>query len=87
MLSTSLLAEEVRRPCPFYKHYVPTARLSRFARSITFLRQAPLQTKSHFLRTTIPVKLCGKSCELRIEKRVRAVPKSPVVISTVALAR
>src|SRR3954467_6848027 len=26
MLSISLLAEEVRRPCTFYKHYVPTAR-------------------------------------------------------------
>jgi len=26
MLSISLFAEEVRRRCAFYKHYVPTAR-------------------------------------------------------------
>ena len=30
MLRISLFAEEVKSPCTFYKHYVPTARFCRY---------------------------------------------------------
>ena len=40
MLNISLFAEEVRRPCTFYKHYVPTARFCPDSLERLLLRQS-----------------------------------------------
>src|SRR2546423_5217663 len=40
MLSISLVAEEVRRPCTFYKHYVSTARFCPDSLERLLLRQS-----------------------------------------------
>src|SRR5436190_3431342 len=44
MLSISLFAEEVSRPCTFYKHYVPTARFRPDSFERLLLRQSRLGT-------------------------------------------
>src|SRR5881394_2753862 len=49
MLSISLVAEEVRRPCTFYKHYVPTARF------------CPDSLERLLLRQSHPARLLSKS--------------------------
>src|SRR5262249_29669959 len=44
MLSISLFAEEARRPCTFYKHYVPTALSVPIRSSVTFEAKLPAGT-------------------------------------------
>ena len=47
MLSISLFAEEVRRPCTFYKHYVPTARYCPDSLASDYLRQQAKGRTTH----------------------------------------
>src|ERR1043165_2016292 len=72
MLSISLFAEEVRRACTFYKHYVPTAPYCLFSLERLLLRQRWHRLQSVTLNRISQTEVCAVKQNERDLQRPRS---------------